>query len=98
MKEDGEFSVEDELINPFAKHRSRRERSLVPNNASRWEVGFKLDIPEFQGCLLATRRIFGWVADVEEILYFKEVLEDKRVPLVATKFSGRSIVWWQQLH
>jgi hypothetical protein len=98
VKEDDEFNVEDELINPFAMHRSMRERPLVPNNASRWEVGFKLDILEFQGCSLATQRIFGWVADVDEILYFKEVLEDKRVPLVATKFSGKSVVWWQQLH
>jgi hypothetical protein len=93
VKEDDEFTVEDELINPFAKHRSSRERPLVPNNASRWEAGFKLDISEFQGCLLATRRIFGRAAD-EKILDFKDVLEDRRVPLVATKFSGRSVLWW----
>jgi hypothetical protein len=42
--EDDMFSVEDEPINPFTKCRAR-ERSLVPNNASRWKAGFKLDIP-----------------------------------------------------
>jgi hypothetical protein len=25
--------------------------SLVPNNASKWKAGFKLDILKFQGCL-----------------------------------------------
>jgi hypothetical protein len=30
------------------------------------------------------------VAAIEEILEFKEVPDDKRVPLVATKFRGRA--------
>ena len=34
---------------------------------------------------------------VEEILEFKEVPQDKRVSLVATKFRGRAAAWWQQL-
>jgi hypothetical protein len=38
-----------------------------------------------------------WVTAVEEILEFKEVPNDKRVPLVATKFRGRAAAWWQQL-
>jgi hypothetical protein len=38
-----------------------------------------------------------WVAAVEEILNFKEVTEDRRVSLVATKFRGRAAAWWQQL-
>jgi hypothetical protein len=38
-----------------------------------------------------------WVAAVEEILEFKEVPDDKRVSLVATKFRGRAAAWWQQL-
>jgi hypothetical protein len=75
VKEDDEFNVEDELINPFAMHRSMRERPLVPNNASRWEVGFKLDILEFQGCL-QPEEFIDWVAVVEEVLDFKEVPDD----------------------
>jgi hypothetical protein len=38
----------------------------------------------------------NWVAVVEEVLDFKEVPDDRRVPLVATKFWGRDVAWWQQ--
>jgi hypothetical protein len=34
---------------------------------------------------------------VKEILDFKEVADDRRVPLVATKFKERATVWWQQM-
>jgi hypothetical protein len=38
-----------------------------------------------------------WVTAVEEILDFKRVPEDRRVSLVATKFRGKAVAWWQQL-
>lgn len=53
MEEDDNFSVEDELINPFVECRARMEHPLVPNNISRWEAGFNLDITEVPR-LLAT--------------------------------------------
>jgi len=84
------------MENQFAGHRKRREKSLVSYNSNRWESGFKLDIPEFKGCL-QLEEFLDWVAAVEEILEFKEVPQDKRVSLVATKFRGRAAVWWQQL-
>ncbi|CAL9001111.1 unnamed protein product [Prunus brigantina] len=34
---------------------------------------------------------------IEEVLDFKDVPQDKRVPLVATRFRGRATAWWQQL-
>jgi hypothetical protein len=42
-KEDEEDSGEP--INPFAEHGVRRECPLVPTKASRWDAGFKIDIP-----------------------------------------------------
>ena len=33
---------------------------------------------------------------MEEVLEFKEVLENKKVTLVATRFRGRAAAWWQQ--
>ncbi|GKC64796.1 hypothetical protein Tco_1097394 [Tanacetum coccineum] len=39
-----------------------------------------------------TRRII-----VEEVFEFKEVPENKRVSLIATKLHGRASAWWQQL-
>jgi hypothetical protein len=55
-KEDNELSIEDEPVNPFAKHRARRDHPLVPNKASRWEARFKLDLPKFQ-CYLQPEQI-----------------------------------------
>lgn len=33
---------------------------------------------------------------VEEVLDFKAVPDDRRVPLVATRLRGRALAWWQQ--
>lgn len=33
---------------------------------------------------------------VEEILEFKGVPEDKRVPIVATSLQSKETTWWQQ--
>ena len=97
MEEDEvDYTVEDEMENPFARHRRRREKPLVSFNSNRWESGFKLDILEFKGCL-QPEEFLDWVAAVEEILEFKEVPQDKRVSLVVTKFRGRDAAWWQQL-
>lgn len=69
---------------------------MVTSNASRWESGFKLNIPEFPSSL-QLEEFLDWVVAVEEVLDFKEVSDDRRVPLVATKFRGRAAGWWQLL-
>jgi hypothetical protein len=64
-EEDYQYSVKGEPINPFVGCGARREIPLVSNNASRWDAGFKLDIPEFKGCLQPE------VASVEGYLGFQ---------------------------
>jgi hypothetical protein len=86
--------VENEYGNPFAKHGVRRHQPLVQAQANRWESCFKLDIPKFNGGL-QPEEFLNWIAAV--LLDFKGVPEDRRVSLVATKFRGRAIAWWQQL-
>lgn len=86
FKEDDKESVEKVLINPFVGHGARREHPLVPNNSSRQEAEFKLDIVKLQGCL-QPEEFLDWVA-VEEILDFMEVPYDRRVSFVDTKFRG----------
>lgn len=34
---------------------------------------------------------------VKEVLYFKEVHDDRRVPLGSTRFHGHAVTWWMQL-
>ena len=41
-------------------------------------------------------RILDWINAVEDFLEFKEVPEEKWVPLMATRFRGRIAAWWQQ--
>ena len=62
----------------------------------RWETGMRTEILEFHGSL-QPEEFLDWLATVEEILEFKGVPENKRVPLVATRLWGRATAWWQQL-
>jgi hypothetical protein len=48
--EEDDARVEDEDGNPFAERGVHRHEPLVQAQANRWESGFKLDIPKFQGC------------------------------------------------
>lgn len=75
---------EDDVdVNPFANRREQRRVPMRRQDHGRWESGFKLDIPEFEGSLEAAE-FLDWIAVVEEILDFKDVPQDKRVSLVAT--------------
>src|SRR5574338_1006324 len=45
---------------------------------------------------MIAEEFLDWVSNVEEIFDFKEVPEDHRVKLVATRLRGRAMAWWQQ--
>ena len=89
--------VEEEFENdenPFAPQPSQRRPS---NDESRcWEIGLKIDIPEFHGGLQADEYL-DWINTVDEVLEFKQVPKDRRVALVATRLRGRAGAWWQQV-
>jgi hypothetical protein len=80
--------------NPFANQPVQRRPTH--DESRRWETGLKVDIPEFHGGLQADEYL-DWINTVDEVLEFKQVPEDKRVALVATKLRGRARVWWQQV-
>ena len=60
-----------------------------------WESGMRTEIPEFKGGMQA-EEFLDWLANVEEIFDFKDVQEDRKVKLVATRLRGRAMAWWQQ--
>ncbi len=72
-------------------HRNHNQREC-----QQWEAGMRIEIPEFHGSL-QPEEFLDWLATVEEVLEFKDVPEDKRVQLVATRFRSRATTWWQQL-
>jgi hypothetical protein len=75
--------VEDEDGNPFAESRVHGHQPLVQAQANRWESGFKLDIPEFQGCFQS-----------EEFLVTEKIekINKKKVPREAAEIRSQSVV------
>ncbi|XP_076944916.1 uncharacterized protein LOC143615753 [Bidens hawaiensis] len=63
----------------------------------RWDAGIRTDIPEFDGPSLDLEGFIDWLVIVEEVFEFREVPENKRVSLIATRLPGRASAWWQQL-
>ena len=62
----------------------RRRRDRADEDRRRWETGMRTEIPEFHGSL-QPEEFLDWLATVEEILDFKDVPKNKRVPLIATR-------------
>ena len=50
----------------------------------RWESGMRKEVPEFQGNL-PPEEFLEWLGIVEEILEFKNVLNNAKVALVVTR-------------
>ncbi|GJW55890.1 putative nucleotidyltransferase, ribonuclease H [Tanacetum coccineum] len=86
---EGDDSSSDEQ--PDRPRRNQREDNR------RWESGMRINIPEFDGKTLNPEGFIDWLVTVEEVFEFKEVPENKRVSLIATKLRGRASAWWQQL-
>ncbi|XP_020419382.1 uncharacterized protein LOC18777367 [Prunus persica] len=57
--------------------------------------GLRIDIPEFHGSL-QLEEFLDWLNSVEEVLEFKDVHENIKVSLIATRFRGCASAWWQQ--
>jgi len=66
--------------------RSRRESHL----------GFRVDIPEFEGHL-DPDLFLAWLRKVERIFDYKEIPEKKKVKLVALKLRKYASTWWDNL-
>lgn len=82
------------MENPFTQLDPRDNLRAPCDN--RWEMKFKLDLPEFNGGLAAAEYL-DWIAAVEGLLDFKAVPTNRRVGLVVTRFRGCASAWWQQL-
>ena len=57
-----------------------------------WEAGIRTEIPEFHGSL-QLKEFLDWLCTTKAALEFKGVLEDMKVPLIATRLRGRAVVW-----
>ncbi|GJY14437.1 putative reverse transcriptase domain-containing protein [Tanacetum coccineum] len=75
----------------------RRPRQNQKEDNRRWESEMRVNIPDFARDTLSPEGFIDWLVAVEEVFEFKEVPENKRVSLIATKLRGRASAWWQQL-
>lgn len=82
--------------NPFDPLQARNNSPRNIRHDTRWKTRFKVDLPEFTGCI-REEEIIDWIFTVEEVLVFKQVPMDSRVALMAKKFRGRAASWWLQL-
>ncbi|CAA7028459.1 unnamed protein product [Microthlaspi erraticum] len=94
---------DETLDNPFAGGKDQRRqlqedlREEDGNTGDRnWELGFKVEIPEFHGGARGDE-LLDWLVAVDEAMEFKQVPDHRKVPVVATKFRGRAASWWLQL-
>lgn len=95
-------SEDEESENPFGDGSSsdeveRRPRRNEREDNRRWESGLRVNIPEFDGDTLNPEGFIDWLVAVEEVFDFKEIPENKKVSLIATRLRGRASAWWQQL-
>ncbi|KAF7140352.1 hypothetical protein RHSIM_Rhsim06G0081400 [Rhododendron simsii] len=86
---------------PFDRVESRyrpRDREVVVehHDSRRWKAGLKVELLEFHGGV-TPEEFLDLMVTVEETMDFKEVPDNRRVPLIATRFRGRAAAWWQQL-
>ncbi|XP_076895085.1 uncharacterized protein LOC143547575 [Bidens hawaiensis] len=63
----------------------------------RWDAGIRTDIPEFNGTSLDPEGFIDWLVIVEEVIEFRDVPENKRACLIATRLRGRASAWWKHL-
>jgi len=69
----------------------RKERRPLPNFGD-----FKVNIPEFEG-KPDPNEVLRWMQTVERVFDFKDILEERKVKLVALKLIKYSSLWWSNL-
>jgi len=81
----------------------REENSVQGNSSERGSIrregsygDFKVDIPEFEG-QLDPDYFLDWLQTVERVFEYDDILEDKKVKLVALKLRKYASIWWANL-
>nr|GEX40567.1 putative reverse transcriptase domain-containing protein [Tanacetum cinerariifolium] len=87
----------DEWKTAFKTHTYQRPRRNQREDNRHWESSLRVNISDFDEDTLNLEGFIDWLAAVEEVFEFKEVPENKRVSLIATKLRGKAFAWWQQM-
>ncbi|KAM1570644.1 hypothetical protein ACFX10_035620 [Malus domestica] len=60
------------------------------------DINMKVDIPEFEG-KIRPEEFIDWLNTVERVFDYKEVLDHRKVKIVAIKLTKYASTWWEQL-
>ncbi|GJU16925.1 fatty acid desaturase, type 1 protein [Tanacetum coccineum] len=74
----------------YDEQSGRRPKRNQREDNKRWESGMRVNIPDLAGDTLSPEGFIDWLVSVEEVSEFKEVPENKRVSLIATKLCSRA--------
>ncbi|VFQ90812.1 unnamed protein product [Cuscuta campestris] len=85
--EESEDEQEDDVESVVPSPTMRR------NNQEKSSSDFKVEIPTFDG-KDDPDDFIEWLEMIERVFDYTEVLEDKKVKLVALKFRGYASTWW----
>ena len=61
-----------------------------------FDYNFKVEIPEFHG-RFKPEDFVDWLNTIERVFDYYEVMDEKKVKLVAIRLKGRASAWWEQL-
>ena len=70
------------------------EEEMRQDDRRVWESSMRLEVPEFQGSL-QPEEFIDWLCTAEEVMEFKGVPEEIKVPLITIRLWGRATAWWQ---
>ena len=87
----GDFSDEEGGFLPLGTQR------MFHRTTNRYQnLNIKVDIPHFTG-EEQLEEVLDWLNEVERVFEFLNLLENKKVKLVAIKLKGYASSWWQQV-
>ena len=92
-------SDDSEGSNPISESSEEEQdrRSRQHQRLSERSYGdFKVDIPEFEG-QLDPDIFLDWLQMVERVFEYKDILEGKKVKLVALKLRKYASIWWSNV-
>ena len=61
-----------------------------------FDYNFKVEIPKFHG-RFKPEDFVDWLNTIERVFDYYEVMDEKKVKLVAIRLKGRASAWWEQL-
>jgi len=91
--------VREQVFSREVDSSSEEEPTRMTREEPRFQANsddFKVEVPEFEG-KLDHEEFLDWLHTVERVFEYKDILEDKKVKLVALRLRKYASLWWTNL-